>query len=81
MTIFVTYFRFHVFVVSLTSQITRDTGVNFTYVLSAVFMLVDPESVKKQLSHQCLLRLLGSACEKAVGRTLMKVTPEERGTE
>ena len=35
--------------------IYRSSGVNFINVLSTAFALVDPESVKIQLSHQCLL--------------------------
>ncbi len=45
--------------------------VNFVNVLRTAFVLVDPKSVKIQLSHQCLFTLLGSTSLKAVCRTLM----------
>jgi len=54
-------------------------GVNFinvSFFLRAAFALVDPKSVKIQLSHQCLLTLLGSTSIKAVSRTLMKLSPD-----
>ncbi len=55
------------------------SGVNFTNILGAAFTLVDPKSVKKiKLSHQCLFKLLGSTGIKAVRRTLMKLSPDEK---
>ncbi len=50
-------------------------AVNFINVLRTTFALVDPESVKIQLSHQGLFKLLGSTSVKAVRRTLMKLSP------
>jgi len=50
-------------------------GVNYINVLRTAFALVDPESVKIQLSNQCLFTLLGSTSVKAVRRTLMKLSP------
>ena len=51
------------------------SGVNFINILCTAFALVDPESVKIQLSHRYLFTLLGSTSVKAVSRTLMKSTP------
>jgi hypothetical protein len=51
-------------------------GVNFINVLRTAFVLVDPESIKIQLSHQCLFTLSGPTSVKAVHRTLMKLTPD-----
>jgi len=53
-------------------------GVNFTNDLHAAFMLVDPKSIKMQLSHKYLFTLSGSAGAKAVRRTLMKLSPDQR---
>jgi len=55
---------------------TKTTGVNFINVLRTTFTLVDPKSVKIQLSHKYLFMLLGSASVKAVRITLMKSTVE-----
>jgi len=49
-------------------------GVNFTNVLCAAFMLVDPERVKNTVSHQYFFTLLRSASVKAVRRMLMKLS-------
>jgi len=60
----------------MVTMLTNSTpGVNFTNLLRAAFALVDPESVKIQLSHQCLFMLLESASIKVVRRTLMKLSP------
>ena len=48
---------------------------NFTNVLRAALMLVDPESVKKFDNLPVFFTPLGSAYVKAVGRGLMKLTP------
>jgi len=50
-------------------------GLNFINVLCTAFMLVDPQSVKIQLSRQYLLTLLGSTGTKSAHRMLMKLTP------
>jgi len=56
------------------------SGVNFTKVLCTAFTLADPESIKKiLLSHQYLFTLSGSACIKAVHRTLMKLRSSNNG--
>ncbi len=52
-------------------------GVNFINVLRAAFILIGPESVKKDWKLDYLFTLLGSACVKAVRRTLMKLSPSE----
>ncbi len=57
---------------------TLHLGLNFTNSLSAAFMLVDPKSVKIQLSHKYLFTLLGSTGTKAARRTLMKLSPNRR---
>ncbi len=49
-------------------------GVNFINVLRIAFAIVDPESVKIQLSYQCLFTLLESTSIKAVGRMFMKLS-------
>jgi hypothetical protein len=53
---------------------------NFINVKCTAFVLVDPKSVKRQLSHQWLFTLLGSMSVKAVHRTLMKLSPGVRQT-
>jgi hypothetical protein len=57
-------------------------GVNFTNVFCAAFTLVDPESVKEiqlsDLSHHNFFTLLGTVRIKAVRRTLMKLTPDNK---
>ena len=50
-------------------------GLNFINILRTAFTLVDPQSIKIQLSHQCLFMLLGFTSVKAVRRTLMKLSP------
>ncbi len=51
--------------------------VNFINVLSAAFTRADPKSIKKTVSQVVsLLMLLGSTRVKAVGRTLVKLTPD-----
>jgi len=57
------------------------SGVNFINILRTAFALVDPKSVKIQLSHQCLFKLLGSTSVKAVHRTLMKLSPVDPDTQ
>jgi len=49
-------------------------GVNFTNVLQAAFMLVDPKSAKKQLELTVFFALLGPASVKAAHKMLMKLT-------
>jgi len=51
------------------------SGVNFINILPPAFTSADPESVKIQLSHQYIFRLLWSTRVKAARRTLMKLTP------
>jgi len=52
----------------------RSNG-NFTNILRAAFTLIDTESVKKiHISHQHLFTIFGSSGEKAVHKTLMKLT-------
>ncbi len=50
------------------------SGVNFTNVLQAAFMLIDPESIKKIDNLTVFFTLLGSARVKAVRRMLMKLS-------
>ncbi len=50
------------------------SGINYINVLCTAFALVDPESVRTQLSCQYLFTLLGSMSIKAVRRMLMKFT-------
>jgi hypothetical protein len=53
------------------------SSVNFTNVLQATFMLVDPKWVKNTgKSSVYLFTLLGSARVKAVHRMLMKLSPD-----
>jgi len=52
------------------------SGVNFINVLRAAFTLTDPKSVKIHCQCNWIFTFLGSACIKAVGRTLMKLTPD-----
>jgi len=40
-------------------------------------MRADLKRAKRQLSHQCLFALLGSACAKAAHKTLVKLTPDD----
>ena len=51
------------------------SGVNFTNVLCAAFMLVDPKTVKKIENLTVFFTLLGSEGVKAVRRILMKLSP------
>ncbi len=60
---------------SFWAQFHQRSGLNFINVLRTAFTLVDPKSVKKQLSHKYLFTLSGSTSVKAVHRTLMKLTP------
>jgi len=66
-------------VVTCQSNESRTPGVNFTNILHAAFTLIDPESIKIQFSHQYLFTLSGSACIKAVHRTLMKLRSSNNG--
>jgi len=50
-------------------------GVNFINVLQAAFACADPKSVKKTVKLSIFFALLGSAREKAIRRTLTKLTP------
>jgi len=50
-------------------------GVNFINVLQAPFMRLDPESAKNTDGLTVFFALLGSACEKAASRKVMKLTP------
>jgi len=50
-------------------------GVDFINILRTAFTLVDPKSVKKIDNLTVFFTLLGSACQKAVRRTLMKLRP------
>jgi len=43
--------------------------------LCDVVMSADSKSAKRQSNHQCLFALLESACTKAAGKTLVKLTP------
>ena len=52
------------------------TRVNFTNVLQAAFMRVDPKSAIKLLNLTVFFALLGSARIKAACRTLVKLTPD-----
>jgi len=47
-------------------------GVNFNNILWPAFTRVDPKSAKR---HWCLFVSLGSACVKALHKTLVKLTP------
>ncbi len=49
-------------------------GLNFINVLLTAFTLADPKSVKKIDNLTVFFTLLGSACVKAVHRTLMKLS-------
>jgi len=51
-------------------------GVNFTNILHAAFMLVDPERVKKIDNLTVFFTLLGSSRVKAVPRMLMKLSAD-----
>ncbi len=53
---------------------STSSGVYFINILHTAFRLVDPKSVKIQLSHQGLFKLLGSTDVKAVRRTLIKLS-------
>ncbi len=50
-------------------------GVNFTNILLAAFMLVDPKSIKKIYNLTVIFTHLGSACLKAAHKMLMKLSP------
>jgi len=63
-----------IFLLGVQSLIKSTPGVNFTNIVSA-FMLGDPESVKKIDNLTVFFTRLGSACVKAVHRTLMKLSP------
>ncbi len=56
-------------------------GVNFTNILCAAFTLVDPESIKKIDNLTVFFTLQGSACVKAVRRTLMNLSPDQSDKE
>ncbi len=64
---------------SLFNNFGVHSGVNFINILRSTFTPVDHESVKVQLSHQCLFTLLGATSVKAVRRTLMKLSPDIMG--
>ncbi len=51
-------------------------GVNFTNILPAAFMLVEPKGIKKIDSLSVYFMLSGFAHVKAVHRTLMKLSPD-----
>ena len=51
------------------------SGVNFTNILRAAFVLADPKSTKKLLNLTVFFALLVSAGVKAARRTLVKLTP------
>jgi len=66
------------FLVSLTIQITRDTGGEFRQCFMCSFYARRSRKPKKiQLSHQYLFKLSGSVFVKAVHRMLMKLTMEK----
>jgi len=50
-------------------------GVNFTNVLRKAFTLVDPDSIKNTVKSLESFTFSGSACVKAVRRTLKKLSP------
>jgi len=49
-------------------------GVNFTNILSAVFVCPDPKAPKKTDNLNIFFAILGSACVKAGHEMLMKLT-------
>ncbi len=53
---------------------TLSFGVNFTNILSAVFILADPKSVKNTVKSSVYFGLSGSARVKAARKNLMKLT-------
>ena len=53
------------------------SGVNFTNILRAQKLLIDPKSAKKTVKLSRFFALLGSASVKAARRTLVKLNPIE----
>ena len=52
------------------------SGVNFTNILQAQKLLVDPKSTKKTVKLSSFFALLGSVIVKAARRTLVKLNPD-----
>jgi len=63
------------------SFIESALGLNFINVIPTAFTRADPKSVRTQSSRQYLFPFLGSACIKAVLKTLMKLTLDEEQDE
>jgi hypothetical protein len=56
------------------------SGVNFINVLRAAFICADPKRTKNTVKLSVFFVLLGSSCEKAAHRLLMKLTPDNKQT-
>ena len=62
-----------IFCISDYAEMQLTIGVNFTKVLRAQKLLVDPKSSKKTVKLSSFFALLGSASIKAARRTLVKL--------
>ena len=51
------------------------SGVNFTNILCAAFMLTDPKSVKKTVNSSSFFALLGSTGVKALSKYVDEIDP------
>ncbi len=58
--------------------LTDISWVNFNIILPAAFTLVDPKSAKRDLWHDCLFALLGSAFVKAVHKNVGEIDPRKQ---